>query len=65
MSRRSPPAGAEAALHGPVAGLHLLSAVEQDARLTAGHRLPAVRGHLLELAGDVAEAAAAYELPQG
>lgn len=44
-----------------VAGLDLLSKVEHDARLAAGHRLPAGRGHLLELAGDVAEAAADYE----
>jgi predicted RNA polymerase sigma factor len=48
-------------LRGPAAGLELLAEVEADGRLSAGHRLPAVRGHLLELAGDAGGAAAAYE----
>jgi predicted RNA polymerase sigma factor len=52
---------AVAMLHGPAAGLKLLAGLHGDERLTAGHRLPAVRGHLLDMAGDTAEAAAAYE----
>jgi RNA polymerase sigma factor (sigma-70 family) len=48
-------------LHGPADGLELLAQLERDERLSAGHRLPAVRGHLLEMAGDAAGAAAAYE----
>lgn len=39
----------------------LLSAVEQDERLTKDHRLYAVRAHLLELSGDRAGAREAYE----
>jgi RNA polymerase sigma factor (sigma-70 family) len=50
-----------AMLRGPAAGLELLAGLEGDDRLAAGHRLPAVRGHLLELAGEPAGAAAAYE----
>ena len=52
---------AVAMLRGPAAGLELLAEVDGDDRLAAGHRLPAVRGHLLELAGDGAGAAEAYE----
>jgi RNA polymerase sigma factor (sigma-70 family) len=51
------------AMHrGPAAALALLGEVERDARLAGHHRVPAVRGHLLELAGDHAAAAEAYEL---
>ena len=46
---------------GPQAGLELLAEVEQDPRLAASHRVPAVRGHLLERAGDRAGATAAYQ----
>ena len=46
---------------GPAAGLDVLAEVERDDRLAGRHRVAAVRGHLLELAGDTAEAAAAYE----
>jgi RNA polymerase sigma factor (sigma-70 family) len=46
---------------GPQAGLALLAEVEADPRLAAGHRVPAVRGHLLERAGDMAGATAAYQ----
>jgi len=42
------------------AGLAVLATVEDDPRLTAQHRLDAVRAHLLELAGDSAGALAAY-----
>jgi RNA polymerase sigma factor (sigma-70 family) len=52
---------AVAMLHGPAAGLELVAELERDDRLTAGHRLPAVRGHLLEMAGDAAGAVADYE----
>jgi RNA polymerase sigma factor (sigma-70 family) len=43
---------------GPRAGLALLAPLDDDPRMATHHRLAAVRGHLLELAGD---AAAAYE----
>jgi RNA polymerase sigma factor (sigma-70 family) len=52
---------AVAMFKGPQAGLELLAEVEQDPRLTTSHRVPAVRGHLLELVGDRAGAAEAYE----
>jgi RNA polymerase sigma factor (sigma-70 family) len=43
---------ATAMVHGPAAGLELLQALDEDGRLKGHHRLDAVRGHLLELAGD-------------
>jgi RNA polymerase sigma factor (sigma-70 family) len=43
---------AAAMVHGPVAGLDLLNAIDTDNRLASHHRLDAVRAHLLELAGD-------------
>jgi RNA polymerase sigma factor (sigma-70 family) len=43
---------AAAMVHGPIAGLDLLNALESDRRLTLRHRLDAVRAHLLEQAGD-------------
>jgi predicted RNA polymerase sigma factor len=49
-------------IRGPDAGLRLVRQLERDDRLAGGHRLPAVRGHLLEMAGDPAGAAQAYEL---
>ncbi|WCB91605.1 hypothetical protein DSM104299_00278 [Baekduia alba] len=49
---------AVAELDGPRAGLALLA--DLDERLAESHRLGAVRAHLLERAGDVAEARAAY-----
>jgi predicted RNA polymerase sigma factor len=39
-------------VRGPRAGLGLLTGLESDQRITAGHRFHAVRAHLLELAGD-------------
>jgi RNA polymerase sigma factor (sigma-70 family) len=45
---------------GPDAGLALLERLDSDERLTEHHRLDAVRGHLLELAGRPAEARDAY-----
>ncbi|MFI6676310.1 RNA polymerase sigma factor [Kribbella sp. NPDC050470] len=52
---------AVAMAQGPDAGLKLLATIETDERLTADHRLPAVRAHLLEMSGDVEGARAAYE----
>jgi RNA polymerase sigma factor (sigma-70 family) len=51
---------AAAMVHGPSAGLKLLSALDDDGRLTGHHRLDAVRAHLLELAGDHTAAIAHY-----
>ncbi|MGN6326648.1 RNA polymerase sigma factor [Pseudolysinimonas sp.] len=45
---------------GPLAGLAELAELEPDPRLARGHRLPAVRAGLLERAGALAEARAAY-----
>jgi predicted RNA polymerase sigma factor len=46
---------------GPHAGLDLLAPLAADSRLQGNHRLPAVRGHLLELAGDRAAARVEYQ----
>jgi predicted RNA polymerase sigma factor len=51
---------AVAMVRGPRAGLKLLDGLERDDRLAGDHRLPAVRGHLLEMAGDHAAAHDAY-----
>jgi RNA polymerase sigma factor (sigma-70 family) len=45
---------------GPRAGLGLLSSLDGDERMDRHHRLHAVRAHLLEMAGDAAEARASY-----
>jgi len=47
---------------GPRAGLALLEPLEADARMAGHHRLPAVRAHLLEMAGDPVAAREAYQL---
>jgi predicted RNA polymerase sigma factor len=47
-------------VHGPRAGLALLGTLDADERMAHNHRLHAVRGHLLELAGDMVEARVAY-----
>ena len=52
-----------AMVEGPHAGLAALRPMEGDARL--GHRLDAVRGHLLERAGDRGGAVAAYRRAAG
>jgi RNA polymerase sigma factor (sigma-70 family) len=52
---------AVAMFRGPGAALELLEQVERDPRLASGHRVAAVRGHLLELAGDAGAAAAAFQ----
>ena len=51
---------AVAMVHGPRAGLELISGLERDDRLARGHRLDAVRAHLLDMAGDREEARQAY-----
>jgi len=45
-----------AMVHGHEPGLAQLAALENDSRLARNHRLHAVRGHLLEMAGDEAGA---------
>jgi predicted RNA polymerase sigma factor len=52
---------AVAEVRGPRAGLDLLEALETDGRLAGNHRLDAVRAHLLETAGDLEAARAAYQ----
>ncbi|MFI5835445.1 RNA polymerase sigma factor [Micromonospora sp. NPDC051300] len=51
---------AVAMVDGPKAGLALLAPLGDDDRTAGHHRLAAVRAHLLELAGDRADARAAY-----
>jgi RNA polymerase sigma factor (sigma-70 family) len=45
---------------GPGAGLDLLAALDADQRIAQDARLPAVRAHLLELAGDIPAAISWY-----
>jgi RNA polymerase sigma factor (sigma-70 family) len=49
-----------AMVDGPRAGLALLGTLDADERMTHTHRLEAVRGHLLELAGDLDAARESY-----
>jgi RNA polymerase sigma factor (sigma-70 family) len=51
---------AVAMVDGPRAGLARIDALADDDRIATGHRLEAVRGHLLEMAGDAAAARASY-----
>jgi RNA polymerase sigma factor (sigma-70 family) len=51
---------AAAMVHGPRTGLALLAPLQDDERLRAGHRLDAVRAHLLERTGDLDAAVALY-----
>jgi RNA polymerase sigma factor (sigma-70 family) len=53
---------ATAMVEGPRAGLAILDALARDARMAEHHRLDAVRGHLLERAGDREAAIACYRL---
>jgi predicted RNA polymerase sigma factor len=48
-------------VNGPRAGLAVLGSLDGDARMAQTHRLDAVRGHLLELAGDEAGARDSYQ----
>ena len=52
---------AVAMAQGPRAGLLLLERLEADGRIAEDHRAHAVRGHLLEMAGDHVVAREAYE----
>jgi RNA polymerase sigma factor (sigma-70 family) len=56
---------AAAMVHGPAAGLALLEDLADEPRLAAGHRLSAVRAHLLEMAGRHAEARDGYRQAAG
>jgi RNA polymerase sigma factor (sigma-70 family) len=49
-----------AMVRGPDAGLRLLESLDDDERLARHHRLPAVRAHLFEMAGQAGPARAAY-----
>jgi RNA polymerase sigma factor (sigma-70 family) len=51
-----------AEVQGPQAGLDLLATLDGDRRTARHHRLFAVRAHLLERAGDTADALAAYRM---
>ncbi|SDM27115.1 RNA polymerase sigma factor [Allokutzneria albata] len=51
---------AVAMVDGPRAGLDLLAPLDDDPRIAGHHRLSAVRGHLLEQAGDREAALACY-----
>jgi RNA polymerase sigma factor (sigma-70 family) len=53
---------AAAMVHGPSKGLELLRELDSDARLAGHHRLDAVRGHLLEMAGDHEAATRHYRI---
>ena len=53
---------AVAMVDGPSAGLALLGTLDTDDRMRHTHRLEAVRGHLLELAGDPVAARESYRL---
>jgi predicted RNA polymerase sigma factor len=52
---------AVAMVRGARAGLDLLGPLEADERIAAGHRLHAVRAHLLEMAGDRVAARDSYQ----
>jgi RNA polymerase sigma factor (sigma-70 family) len=52
---------AVARVHGPRAGLALLGTLDTDERMAYTHRLEAVRGHLLEQAGDAVAARESYQ----
>jgi predicted RNA polymerase sigma factor len=51
---------AAAMVHGPVAGIKLLAALDADQRIAGHYRLDAVRGHLYEKSGDRDRAVAHY-----
>jgi predicted RNA polymerase sigma factor len=52
---------AVAMVQGPLPGLELVAALVSDERLAEDHRLHAVRGHLLEMAGESVAARRSYE----
>ena len=53
---------AAAMVHGPDDGLAMLRSLDDDPRMSRHHRLHAVRGHLLEMAGDRDAAYDEYDL---
>jgi RNA polymerase sigma factor (sigma-70 family) len=53
---------AAAMVNGPKTGLRMLDALAADERIARHHRLEAVRGHLLEMAGDHEAARTAFRL---
>jgi RNA polymerase sigma factor (sigma-70 family) len=53
---------AAAMVHGPARGLELLETLDSDSRMQRNHRLDAVRGHLLEMAGDLEGALHHYRI---
>jgi RNA polymerase sigma factor (sigma-70 family) len=52
-------------VHGPCKGLELLEPLDADPRIAQHHRLDAVRGHLLEMAGDREAAIEHYRIAAG
>lgn len=56
---------AVAMVHGPGAALQVLEGLDDEGRLEGHHRLEAVRGHLLHMAGRAEEARIAYEIAAG
>ena len=56
---------AAAMVHGPIEGLALVTALDSDARIAGHHRLDAVRGHLLEMAGNHSAAITHYRIAAG
>jgi len=54
-----------AMVHGPAAGLDLLTTLAADRRIAGHHRLHAVRAHLLEMAGEHAAAVEEYRAAAG
>lgn len=51
---------AAAMVHGPAAGLAMLTPIAADPRVAGTHRVDAVRAHLLEMSGDLDGAVAHY-----
>ena len=51
---------AAAMVHGPKAGLEMISRLDADPRIAGHYRLDAVRGHLHEMSGDAERALAHY-----
>ncbi len=56
---------AMAMVHGPRVGLDRLNTLDSETRLASHHRLPAVRAHLLEMAGDRGAAIEHYRIAAG
>jgi RNA polymerase sigma factor (sigma-70 family) len=56
---------AAAMVHGPRQGLNLLDGLKGEPRIAEHHRMDAVRGHLLEMAGDWEAAAKYYRAAAG